>query len=159
MSDTTVYQPEIRGLLGTAAHFCKLSRSSSASLGLAVRICSRDYLLAVRMFSNNLIWLSECSQVRFTQRVARAVQPSPLVNQGLARECFIDNLQVRIRFIIVVIRSTGLALWAQATAAARLSSRGGPACPQAGLSIPKRVYPSQGGPIDPEAGLSIPRRA
>ncbi|KAJ1472865.1 hypothetical protein T484DRAFT_1974359 [Baffinella frigidus] len=47
-------------------------------------------------------------------------------------------------------------------------SRGGPNCPEAGPSIPRRAYrtpfprrayPSRGGPTHPEAGLSIPRRA
>ena len=34
-----------------------------------------------------------------------------------------------------------------------------PVCPEAGLSVPRRAYPSRGGPIRPEAGLSVPRRA
>ena len=44
-------------------------------------------------------------------------------------------------------------------------SRGGPICPEAGLSVPRRVYVpwraylSRGGPFCPEAGLSAPRRA
>jgi len=31
-------------------------------------------------------------------------------------------------------------------------SRGGPTCPEAGLSVPRRAYLSRGGPIRPEAG-------
>ena len=33
-------------------------------------------------------------------------------------------------------------------------SRGGPICPEAGLSAPRRAYLSQGGPVIPKAGLS-----
>ena len=36
---------------------------------------------------------------------------------------------------------------------------GGPAYPEAGLSIPRRVYMSRGGPIYPDAGLSVPQWA
>ena len=38
-------------------------------------------------------------------------------------------------------------------------SRGGPFCPEAGLSVPRRAFLPQGGPVCPEAGLSVPRRA
>ena len=38
-------------------------------------------------------------------------------------------------------------------------SRGGPIHPEAGLPIPRRAYPSRGGPVCSQAGLSVPRRA
>jgi len=42
---------------------------------------------------------------------------------------------------------------------AGLSVPGGPVYPEAGLSVPRRAYLSPPGPVCPEAGLSVPRRS
>ena len=76
-----VYEPEIRARLGTATHFCEVAGTFRGPAGTCW-----DLLKPVGLEMERLLGSTE-------------------------RDFFIDNLLVRIHFIIVMIRWTGLAPW------------------------------------------------
>jgi len=122
--------PYIRARLGTAAHFCGvvvLSRVEgfaspqkaphleqlwgSSSPTLIVRL-TQTY----RLTQNLMAACLQCSQVenrmrRWCWRSSCSWWSAPPSSRSREREFFIDNLLVRIHFIIVTIRWTGLAPW------------------------------------------------
>ena len=106
-SDTTVYEPQIRARLGTTAHCWSLSPlpipPSQHGYGpwtgppreMTLGTTPRERRLVPTL---NTPWQN-------------SLPPLPPTTPYRQREFFIDNLLVRIHFIIVMIRWTGLAPW------------------------------------------------
>jgi len=131
LSDKRVYEPQIRARLGTTAHCAvpTLTRSlTSFVLQLWIRVAdthpggnpganlkSISHRCHRHLFEVAFVW----ELIKETIHPALGcLQDLPWIlthlatlKQALAREFFIDNLLVRIHFIIVMIRWTGLAPW------------------------------------------------
>ena len=93
-----VYEPSIRVRLGTAAHFCEV-------VVLKLRTVHTSPLYTHFNNYTRLPWY------KIGGRSPSLVQIEGRSDGGAEKELFIDNLLVRIHFIIVMIRWTGLAPW------------------------------------------------
>ena len=132
VSDTQVYGPGMRASLGTAAHFCQVVvlklrphssmqgafPSTETSLERRMHLCKLCSPLCNRRFAVRKR-PSFCRKI--VSSLTRVASKHQLSNERTLtltgtrdtteRECSIDNLLVRIYFIIEMIWWTGLAPW------------------------------------------------